>query len=149
MSVVAHEARQLLSAGSIGLLSTHSAEMQGYPFGSLVQYCLDVQGHPIILISALAEHTRNLLASPHCSLLVVQGGEEPLANARLTLLADATQLPSDQVEIVAERFYRLFPKMRDFHRTLDFCFYRLSVVRIRYIAGFAKVHWISPEAFHS
>lgn len=142
----AREARQLLNEGGSGVMSSLSLEVPGYPFGSVVQYCLDYAGRPVILISALAEHTKNLMADPRCSLMVMAAGDEPLASGRLTLLGRVEPLSADEVDEVSPRYYRYFPDMSDFHRQLDFRFYRLRVERIRYVAGFARVQWLEPGA---
>ncbi len=61
MSVeAAKHARELLLKEYRGVLSTHSKSMPGFPFGSVVPYCLDEQGRPLILISRIAQHTHNL-----------------------------------------------------------------------------------------
>lgn len=52
----------------MGVLSTHSQAHPGYPFGSVVPYCLDNVGFPLLLLSHLAQHTRNLMAEPRCAL---------------------------------------------------------------------------------
>ncbi|HBM10724.1 MAG TPA: heme iron utilization protein, partial [Pseudomonas sp.] len=71
MSVqAAKHARQLLLKEYRGVLSTHSKAMPGFPFGSAVPYCLNEEGWPLILISRIAQHTKNLQADPRCSLLV-------------------------------------------------------------------------------
>ena len=52
MSVKAiKHARELLLKEYHGVLSTHSKAMPGFPFGSVVPYCLDAQGRPLLLIS--------------------------------------------------------------------------------------------------
>lgn len=57
-------ARELLLKEYRGVLSTHSKSMPGFPFGSVVPYCLDAEGNPLILISRIAQHTHNLLKDP-------------------------------------------------------------------------------------
>ncbi len=65
MSVEAvKHARELLLKEYRGVLSTHSKSMPGFPFGSVVPYCLDDQGRPLILISRIAQHTHNLQKTP-------------------------------------------------------------------------------------
>ena len=63
------EARELLLREYRGVLSTQSKAMPGFPFGSVVPYCLDAQGWPLILISRIAQHTHNLKVDGKCSLL--------------------------------------------------------------------------------
>lgn len=138
------DARALLLEGRAGVLSTHSAEVTGYPFGSVTPYCLDRSGRPVLLISSIAQHTRNIAVDPRVSLIVLQpGATDVQAGGRLTYLADARPV-LDSAD-VAERYYRYFPASRDYHRTHDFAFYVLRAVRLRFIGGFGNIRWIAPE----
>lgn len=149
MSVQARrQARELLLKEYRGALSTQSTAMPGFPFGSVVPYCLDAQGWPLILISRIAQHTRNLGADGKCSLLVAErGADDVQAVGRLTLLAEARMLaePAD-IEAAAERYYRYFPDSRGYHAAHDFDFWRLEPVRWRFIGGFGAIHWLDEVA---
>lgn len=141
-------ARELLLKEYRGSLSTHSKSMPGFPFGSVVPYCLDDQGRPLILISRIAQHTHNLQMDPKCSLLVGERGEDDIqAVGRLTVLAEARklELPAD-IELAAQRYYRYFPQSRGYHAAHDFDFWRLEPVRYRYIGGFGSIHWLEDVA---
>lgn len=145
MSVdAAKHARELLLKEYRGMLSTHSKSMPGFPFGSVVPYCLDEQGRPLILISRIAQHTHNLQKDPKCSLLVGErGAEDVQAAGRLTYLAEAEKLQdSTAIDAAAERYYRYFPESQDYHQAHDFDFWVLNPVRHRYIGGFGAIHWI-------
>ncbi|QGZ30137.1 HugZ family protein [Stutzerimonas stutzeri] len=149
MSVeAAKHARQLLLKEYRGALSTHSRSMPGFPFGSAVPYCLSDDGWPLMLISRIAQHTKNLQADPRCSLLVAErGAEDVQANGRLTVLAEArTLVDTAAIEAAAERYYRYFPESRDYHRVHDFDFWVLQPVRWRYIGGFGAIHWLDDVA---
>lgn len=149
MSVEATKhARQLLLKEYRGVLSTHSQTMPGFPFGSAVPYCLDANGWPLILISRIAQHTKNLKADPRCSLLVAErGAEDVQATGRLTILAEGRQLTdATAVDAAAERYYRFFPDARDYHRAHDFDFWTLQPVRWRFIGGFGAIHWLDDVA---
>ena len=137
------QARHLLLREYRGVLSTHSKAMPGFPFGSVVPYCLDAEGNPLILISRIAQHTHNLQLDPKCSLLVGErGAEDVQAVGRLTLLAEAVKLADDAIEQAAERYYRYFPESRNYHSAHDFDFWVLRPVRHRYIGGFGAIHWL-------
>ncbi len=83
----------LLHTCTHGTLATHSTTLPGYPFATAVPYVLDDRHRPILCISALAAHTKNLLADPRVSLSVVQpGADEVQDTARLTLVADAVRI---------------------------------------------------------
>ncbi len=140
----AKHARELLLKEYHGVLSTHSKVVPGFPFGSVVPYCLDAQGHPLILISRIAQHTHNLQKDAKCSLLVGErGAEDVQAAGRLTLLAEARPLTdAAEIEAAAERYYRYFPDSRDYHTAHDFDFWVLLPVRWRYIGGFGAIHWL-------
>jgi putative heme iron utilization protein len=64
----AREARQLLRAHRYGALCTLSKKIDGHPFGSITPYLVDHDGSLLILISTLAEHTKNIQHDPRVSL---------------------------------------------------------------------------------
>ena len=137
-------ARALLLSCYDGVLSTLSTALPGYPFGSVVPFCLDRHGQPIILIADLAQHYKNVAADPRVSLLVFDRTADDLqAHARLTLMADASRVAPDDTD-ASDRYYRYFPESRGYHRTHGFEFWRLEVRRIRYIGGFGAIHWLEP-----
>lgn len=146
MSVkVGKHARELLLKEYRGALSTLSKSMPGYPFGSVVPYCLDANGHPLILISRIAQHTHNLQVEPKCSLLVGErGAEDVQAVGRLTVLAQARQLTDETaIAAAAARYYRYFPESAGYHQAHDFDFWVLEPVRSRFIGGFGAIHWVN------
>ena len=79
----AGEARRLLRAQASAALGTLTAE--GAPYASLVMMAADLDASPILLISGLAEHTKNILRDSRVSLLVdgTQGLDERLTGARI------------------------------------------------------------------
>ena len=141
-------ARHLLLKEYRGVLSTHSQAMPGFPFGSVVPYCLDERGWPLLLISRIAQHTRNLKADARCSLLVGErAADDVQAAGRLTLLGEARQLSERAaIDAAAQRYYRYFPESKDYHRVHDFDFWVLDPVRWRYIGGFGAIHWLDEVA---
>ena len=142
------QARTLLLKEYRGVLSTHSKSMPGYPFGSVVPYCLDDQGRPLILISRIAQHTHNLQLDAKCSLLVGErGAEDVQAVGRVTLMAEAEKIIDHaQVEAAAQRYYRYFPESESYHSAHDFDFWVLKPVRYRFIGGFGAIHWLDDAA---
>lgn len=142
---LARDARRWLRACRHGLLSTHSQAVRGYPFGSVIPYVLDHEACPVILVSRLAEHTRNMTADPRVSLLAQTDGANVQAAARVTLLGRAERMV--ECSAIARRYQRYFPDTRDYHEQLDFEYWRIVPVTLRVIAGFAKAHWLSREAY--
>ncbi len=136
------EARALLTSQRHGVLSTHSVEMNGYPFGSITPYALGRHGEPVILISTIAQHTKNILANSKVALTVVQPSDrEVQAHGRLTCLAEALQIAPEDHD-TPERYFHYFPKSRDYLQTHDFAFHRLHLTRAYYIGGFGKIFWL-------
>ena len=143
----AKQARALFSSQDHGVLSSHSVDQPGYPFGSITPYCLNRDGLPVILISNLAQHTHNIAANNKVSLIASERDvDDAQAAARITYIGDATPIDSDYVD-TAERYYRYFPDSRDFHKTHDFNFYTIDLVRARYIGGFGQIYWVEKTEF--
>lgn len=143
-----NDARTLLLQESFGILSTMSIDVPGYPFGSVTPYCTDRMCRPIIYISHIAQHTKNILADSRVSLTVVQRGEsdDVQAQGRVTCIADARQIERGDDD-VRERYFRYFPSSRQYENTHDFEFFRLELVRVRFIGGFGRIFWVEPPAF--
>ncbi len=139
------EARQLLRQQRHGVLSTLSKKLEGYPFGSVTPFVLDHQPRPVILISTLAEHTKNIEADPRVSLLAHDTSTDIQANARVTVVGNCARM-EDQTGIRA-RYLRYFPGAADYFSTHDFSFYRIEPAHIRFIGGFGAIHWVEVSRF--
>jgi hypothetical protein len=137
----AERARTLVSHISTGTLCTLALEPAGYPYGSFVTVAFD-EGHPIFLMSALAEHTKNLARDPRASLLVAEGGaDDPLANGRVTLLGPCTRVDGGGGRARAA-FLAAHPNAAYYADFRDFAFWRLHVHAVRYIGGYGRMSWI-------
>ncbi len=146
-SEAARDARRLYAASQQGVLSTLSRSVPGYPFGSVITFSTDWHNRPVILISDLAEHTKNIAADPRVSITIIEGGEDIQASGRLTLIGDAARIAdAAEVDALATRYYRRFPHAIDYHQAHDFAFYRIEPVKARYIGGFGRIHWIAADA---
>jgi putative heme iron utilization protein len=142
-------ARNLFLQQSFGVLATISLDLPGYPFGSVTPYCADEQGRPVIYISRIAQHTKNIIADRRVSLTVLENGlsDDVQAQGRLTCIADAVPVGSDNEAAASQRYFRYFPSARQYEQTHDFVFFRLEAVRIRFIGGFGRIYWLEPEEF--
>jgi putative heme iron utilization protein len=148
----AERVRTLLYLGRIGSLSTLSDRLPGYPFGSVMPYGMDENGHPLFLISTMAMHTQNLLADPRSSLLVTQpeAGGDPLGAARVTLLGNVLTLPEQDIAEARELYLARYPNSKHWVDFKDFSFYRMDVVEVYYVGGFGVMGWLSaPEYYHA
>lgn len=138
------EARLYLRRRHHGVLSTLSRKFAGYPFGSVVPYVLDHAARPVILISRLAEHTKNIDADPRVSLLVSDPGDDVQAGARLTLIGDAVR---DGGGIGLARYLNYSPGAERLIALGDFAFYAITPRALRFIGGFGDIHWVSAESY--
>jgi putative heme iron utilization protein len=135
------EAQQFLFSTNKAILSTHSAKYEGYPFGSVAPFVLNHQGMPTILISSIAEHTKNIIQNSKVSLVVFDNEVDLQANARLSLLATAEQTDKNN-ELMRTRYLRYLPQAEQYFDMHDFTFYTLHIDHARFIAGFGKMGWL-------
>jgi putative heme iron utilization protein len=140
------EARRFLRHLRYGVLSTLSRKFGGYPFASVTPYVLDHAAHPVILVSKLAEHTRNMDADSRVSLLVRDAGDDVQAGARLTLIGNAGRA-SDATEALHARYLNYVPDAGRLIALGDFSFYRIEPLQLRFIGGFGAIHWIAAESY--
>ncbi len=142
----AHEARRMLRAHRYGALGTLSKKFDGYPFGSITPYLVDHDGSLLILISTLAEHTKNIGHDPRASLITHdQRNPHIQTQGRVTVVGNARLEPNR--EQAGVRYLRYFPEAQTYFAMHDFSFYRICPVAIRYIGGFGKIHWVNMENY--
>src|SRR5262245_33637927 len=144
-------ARALVSRERAGVLSTAHAYYGGWPFGSIVPYALVGDLDPVLMLSDIAEHTKNLAADPRASLLVADpaAAEDPQSGARVPLLGRC-QVPSGAARKTAgEAYFARFPEARAHLSAHGFSPYVLRVERVRWIAGFGSMGWIERDPWES
>jgi heme iron utilization protein len=139
-------ARTMCATLVTGTLCTIAREPAGYPYGSFVTVALD-RGHPVFLISELAEHTRNLRADPRASFLFAEPGEgDPLARGRVTLLGPCRAVVEGEARDSARRaFLAAHPQSAYYVDFKDFAFWRLDVESVRWIGGYGRMSWVTRE----
>jgi putative heme iron utilization protein len=131
------------------LLSTVSERHDGFPFGSLVPYDVDDQGRIIISVSQISSHFKNLQQSPKASLLVQQQyfEHQPRSGGRITLLVRFSDLPEEDYEPTAASYRDRYGEDAEFELSHDFVFKRGEIEAVRWISGFARMGWLSPEEY--
>lgn len=135
-------ARTLLRSARFGALATLDPE-DGAPFATRVATATDMDGSPLILVSALSAHTKGLEAEPRCSLLIGEPGKgDPLAHPRLSLKARAKKLDRNgEAHVLAERRYlNRHPKAKLYAGFADFSFFRLEPEAALLNGGFARAY---------
>ena len=145
MSEQGDEARRFTRGQTSGVLSTLSKRLDGFPFGSVSPFILEPAGRPVILISEIAEHSKNIDADPRVSLIVQPYSTDMQVTGRATVIGRAERL-ADKDEL-GPRYLRYFPQAEAYFAMHDFNFYRIEPVKIRWIGGFGRIFWIEPEAW--
>jgi len=115
--------------------------LEGRAYVSLVATACDMDASPLLLLSDLAQHTKNLAAEPQLSLLFedTAGFPDPLAGPRLTLLGRAE--PCSDARALA-RFTARHPSAASYAGFADFGLYRVAMERGHLVAGFGRINWI-------
>ena len=144
----AARARLLLRSTDRAALATRRRDDDstgGWPYASLVLLAVDHDASPLLLISSLAEHSKDIAKDDRVSLLVdgTAGLDDPLTGARVSLLARARK--SDEPRHRA-RFLARHPSAATYADFRDFDFYRVQVERAHLVAGFGRIHWIEGSA---
>ena len=141
-------ARSLLRRSRQGALATLMAG-SGDPYCSLVNVASHPDGSPILLISRLAVHTRNILADSRVSLMLDERAEgDPLEGARIMLAGRAEEaVRSDDATILRRRYLNAHPSAEAFVDFKDFSFFRIRPSGTHLVAGFGRIVDLKPEQF--
>jgi heme iron utilization protein len=140
----AQKARSLVEARGFGALATVSRRKPGHPFASVVKYGTGREGRPLLLLSALAVHTKNILADPRASLMVFEEtAADPLASARVTLAGEVRPVDDTELAGLRARYIERHPEAARYFEFGDFSLYRLAVDEAYYVGGFGEMGWIS------
>lgn len=143
------QAQELILTARFAALAVIDPET-GYPNSSRVLVATDARGLPVILVSRLAGHTKGLLSSPRCSLLVGEPGKgDPLAWPRMSLQCDAEAIGDDDPGRghLRSRFLRRHPKAALYADFPDFLYLRLTPVAASLNGGFGRAYALSRDDF--
>ncbi len=129
------------------LATTLAGGDAGRPYASLVALASDHDASPLLLLSDLAQHSRNIAADCRVSLLFDGGGAvvpsgDPLAAPRLSLLGEAVR--GDETRLLA-RFTARHPSAAAYAGFGDFHLYRVAIGRAHLVAGFGRISWVEGD----
>ncbi|HEY0233551.1 MAG TPA: DUF2470 domain-containing protein [Afipia sp.] len=135
--------RSLLRRSRQGALATLMAQESGKagdPYCSLVATATDSDGSPLLLISRLAIHTKNILADARVSLMLDERtAGDPLEGSRIMLAGAARQIDGDGLVIARRRYLEAHPSAEMFVDFPDFLFFRIEVQGAHLVAGFGRI----------
>jgi heme iron utilization protein len=134
-------AKTLVREARSGALATLMAGT-GDPYCSLVNTATSMDGSPLLLLSRLAIHTKNLLADPRVSLMLDERKEgDPLQGARVMLMGTAC---ADNDSGARRRYLERQPEAAAFADFADFAFYRITLRGAHLVAGFGRIVDLQP-----
>jgi len=140
-------AKSLLRRRRQGALATLMAG-SGDPYCSLVNVASHADGSPILLISRLAVHTRNILADPRVSLMLDErAAGDPLEGARIMLAGRAEEASEGELDTLRRRYLNAHPSAENFANFKDFSFFRIRPSGAHLVAGFGRIVDLKPEQF--
>jgi heme iron utilization protein len=140
-------ARSLLRRSRQGALATLMAN-SGDPYCSLVNVASHPDGAPILLISRLALHTKNILADARVSLMLDERAQgDPLEGSRIMLAGRAEEAGEDEAAILRQRYLNAHPSAEVFVNFKDFSFFRVRPTAAHLVAGFGRIVDLKPEQF--
>jgi len=120
----------------------------GDPYCSLVNIASHADGSPILLISRLALHTRNILADSRVSLMLDErAGSDPLEGSRIMLAGRAEEAAGDDAAILRRRYLNAHPSAEAFVHFKDFSLFRIRPSGTHLVAGFGRILDLRPEQF--
>ena len=126
-------------SGALATLMTGS----GDPYCSLVNVATATDGSPLLLISRLALHTKNILADARVSLMLDERKEgDPLQGARIMLMGTAATTDDPDLR---RRYLDRQPEAEMFAGFADFAFYRVTLKAAHLVAGFGRIVDLTPQ----
>jgi hypothetical protein len=139
--------RSLLRRSRQGALATLMVG-SGDPYCSLVNVASHADGSPVLLISRLAVHTKNILGDPRVSLMLDERVEgDPLEGARIMLSGRAEEAEGADQEIARRRYLNAHPSAEAFVNFTDFSFFVVRPSGAHLVAGFGRILDLKPGQF--
>jgi ABC-type Fe3+-hydroxamate transport system substrate-binding protein/putative heme iron utilization protein len=135
----AEEARTIVACTTTATLGSLSED--GGPWASMVAFATLRDGRPVLVVSTLAEHGRNLLRDGRASLSVVSParGKDPLDSGRVSLAGRVEQAAPDEADEARDAYVRAVPPAGLFAGFGDFHTWVLRVERVRWVGGYGRM----------
>ena len=134
----------LRRAARASLATALARDGSAWPYASLVLVAVDYDASPLLLLSDLADHSRNIAADPRVALLFdgTAGWTDPLAGPRASVLGRILRADAPRLRA---RFIARHPGAARYAGFKDFHLYRVAVERAHLVAGFGEIHWLPGE----
>jgi hypothetical protein len=145
----AEEARTLVAQGKVAALATLSED--GAPWGSLVLYAALADGTPVVCLSTLAEHGRNVRRDTRASLVISEAdvAGDPLDGGRVTLAGRVEEPLGEELEASRAAYRYASPASELYGGFGDFTYYVLRIERVRWVGGYGRMDSAGAGAYHA
>ena len=149
------KARTITHVCSSGTLCTSSVmdDVQGFPFGSYVDYILDENGRPVLLLSEKSLHTLNICSNPCVSLfaqLPRQSSQSAAGLSRVTLMGRVESVPQEELSALAMAFTLIHQYAEQIVDSPKFKFYRIKPEKIYFSGGFGVMAtWVDVAEYEA
>ncbi len=136
-------ARALVRTAWKGALATVSQE-GGTPYASLVAVATEPDGSPLLLLSGLAVHTRNIVCDDRASIMIdgTPAGPSALTGPRVTLVG---RIERASASTARSRYLARHPDAAGFIDFADFDLFALRIERAHLVAGFGRIIRLSAS----
>jgi heme iron utilization protein len=142
----AEEARTIAASTNTGTLA--SLTSTGDPWACFVTFGL-ASGAPVLCVSNMAEHGRNLAGDPRASIAIVAPTTQtdPLASGRITLAGVVDRPTGDELEAARNAHLDAVPAAKYYIDYSDFTLWVLRVQRVRWVGGYGRMDSATAEAY--
>jgi len=143
----AEEARTIVAGTTVATLGSLSDD--GAPWASMVAFATLPDGRPVLVVSTLAEHGRNLLRDQRASLSVVTParGSDPLDSGRVSLAGTVEEVAGDDAEAARSAYVQAVPPAGLFAGFGDFRTWVLRVDRVRWVGGYGRMDSVTATDY--
>jgi len=140
-------ARRVLRSVPMAALATLARDRGGWPYASLVACAVGQDGTPVLLLSELSDHTRNLHVDARASLLFdnTAGIAERMAGERLTLMGRLAPVGEEDRPALRARYLARHPGASRYEGFGDFAYWTMRVDEAHLIGGFARARWLAGD----
>ena len=153
---ITDRARTITHVCTSGTLCTTSImdDVQGSPFGSYVDYILDENGWPVLLLSEQSLHTVNIKQNPQVSLFAQlprsQSAQATAALSRVTVMGTVEAVPADHLSPIKMAFTLIHQYAEQIADSPKFAFYRIKPTKIYFSGGFGVMAtWVDVPDYES
>ena len=137
-------ARTLLRTNRVTSLAT--LDPSGYPYSTVTNLIVEPDGVPVIFMTGLAVHARNIAVDPRVSITVTDSTIDVMTAARLTLSGSAEAVPADKTSTLKARYIDRFPKAKLYLSLPDALLYRIKTEAVQLNGGPAQnANAVMPE----